>query len=339
MANSETATTTAVSLPLYILTRTSGRPLLYRRLRESIAALSYPGRVVHIVHSDCRRDTYVEGDCDILIRGENLRNLPVKSRPGQYNLYCNRLLEVVRGLPSGWVHFIDDDDEYAASDVFERMLEGADGTAIRVGRVHRGGGVYYPAHWGKQSSFQTEICVFPSSIALEGRWPATTGGDHYYTRQLTRSYPLEWMEDVLIARTIVGKGRGNRRDLPGEREVSTPPPGEEYLFVKALYRRDAGRYLPAREALALPERRWTVTYEGVSVDYLTVERPEEEPQFEEYDDFLREMREDRRRLARGTHDVGTTVKKSPKLTTKWGSSSRPSPVSRRHPAANPPFPR
>lgn len=55
---------------LYILTRSSGRAEFFRRCRESVKALTYPGPVVHIVHTDDPRDRYVEGD--IIVRGEAL---------------------------------------------------------------------------------------------------------------------------------------------------------------------------------------------------------------------------------------------------------------------------
>ena len=104
-------------LPVYILIRTSKRPVFFSQMMETIKNQTYPN-IITIVHTDDPADTYVSGD--IIIRGERLKKSPQMTAP--YNLYNNTLL---RSIPDGegWYHFIDDDDLYAAPDVIEKLVK------------------------------------------------------------------------------------------------------------------------------------------------------------------------------------------------------------------------
>ena len=191
---------------LYILTRTSGRAEFFRRCRESVKALTWPGDVVHLVHTDDPRDKYVEGD--IIIRGE-LHGRNMGTAP--YNLYNNRLIEAIPG--DGWVHIIDDDDEYAAPDVFERLLDGAKRDHVQVGHVDRGGGRIWPKYWGEQKSYQSECFCVWTKLARQGKWWSDKAGDHYYSKQLTKlAAGTQWHDDVLIAQAQDGKNHGKTFD-------------------------------------------------------------------------------------------------------------------------------
>ena len=118
---------------LYILTRTSGRPSMFGVCRASVKALAWPGPVVHIVHTDDPRDTYVEGD--IIVRGETYGP---SFGPGFYNLYMNRLLKAVPTKAPGWVHFLDDDDRYLEPDSMN-WLAGGNQDVLHVCKTRREG--------------------------------------------------------------------------------------------------------------------------------------------------------------------------------------------------------
>ena len=240
-------------------------------------ALTWPGKIVHIVHTDDPRDTYVEGD--IIIRGESLRDLPVSRRAGQYNLYNNRLLDAIPG--DGWVHFMDDDDEYAAPDVFERLLQNADPEKVIAGHVQRGRGII-PAHWGTQESFQTEIPVMRVDIARDSRWPSCKGGDHIYNKPICRKYGIQWVEDVLIATSREGKGNGHRNDMQGADPVTTELPDDAPVWVKP-WMRDAWvpKEVTLAEALRLEKEDGAIiTFRGVEAEYRTVDPPEDAVEFD-----------------------------------------------------------
>ena len=250
--------------PLYILTRTSGRRKFYERCRDSVRALSWPGGVTWIVHTDDPRDTYV--DADIIVQGE--AHGPYMGS-GSYNLYNNRLLSAIPG--DGWVHFIDDDDEYASADVFENLLEGASKKKLQIGKVCRGGSVVWPKTWGTQRSFQTECFCVWSELAKKGKWWADKGGDHYYTRQLVRQSGTQW-HDVMIAVAQEGKSHGKRVDIGGEQPDYTASikPSEKVwfkMFIDKNGRRGGKLYdIPYSEALTLEKYDFgRVTFKGVTV--------------------------------------------------------------------------
>jgi len=195
--------------PVYILIRTSGRPNFFKRMMESIKAQTYKN-IITIVHTDDPRDEYVTGD--IIIKGHAYSK---DYGTGPYNLYMNRLLKAIPDGP-GWYHFIDDDDEYASPDVIERLVENSKRDHVNVGHVQRWNGVIFPRAWGTQKSFQTEIFFLHTDHKNKARWWANTGGDHYYSKQLTKVLPTNWIDDLLICKAQEGKGHGRRLDAGGK---------------------------------------------------------------------------------------------------------------------------
>lgn len=253
--------------PLYILTRTSGRPEFFRRCRESVKALTWPGGVVHIVHvDDPRSERYVE--CDILIKGmahgPNMGTAP-------YNLYNDRLL---KAIPSpGWVAFLDDDDVYTAPDVFEQVLgDEPDTSKMHICKTMRWNDTIWPRNWGKQTSFQTECFVIYSEIAKKAKWWGDKGGDHHYTRQLTRKLrtPMVW-RDVLVAKAQEGKGHGKLVDIGGAVMDTDDYPAEAMVWVK-LHKDGLGRKFGKPIEMTFAEGRvferhaiGKVTYKGEEI--------------------------------------------------------------------------
>ena len=242
---------------LYVLTRTSGRPEFFRACRESVKALT-GFNVVHIVHCDDPiSEQYVE--CDILIRGEaHAKN--VGSAP--YNLYCNRLLKAIPG--EGWVHFMDDDDRYPAADCMEKLLHGADKDRLHVGKVERWEGKLFPASWGTQNSYQTECVAMWSTIAKRGKWWGNKSGDHYYTRQLTRLYDVDW-HDVKIGEMQESKGHGRLVDIGGA-VMKQELPADQLVWCKfkgAPIKLMQMPYSEAKKHVANGSAR--ITYRGTEV--------------------------------------------------------------------------
>ena len=117
-------------LPVYILIRTSNRPLFFARMMETIKNQTY-NNIVIIVHSDDPRDEYITGD--VIVRGTAYGP---EYGNGTYNLYNNRLLKAIPPVP-GWFHFIDDDDEYASPDVIEKLVKNSKKDHVNIGRVQR----------------------------------------------------------------------------------------------------------------------------------------------------------------------------------------------------------
>ena len=192
-------------LPVFILIRTSARPEFFKNMMKSIKEQTYKN-IVTIVHTDEHNDDYVEGD--IIIRSE--RN-PAEG-PGFYNLYCNKLLKAIPDV-EGWYHFIDDDDMYAAPDVIERLVNASNRGCINIGRVQRWNETVWPKRWGNQESYQTECFFLHTDHKNLATWHNKKGGDHNYSKKITRILKKNWIEDLLIAMAQKGKGRGKRNDL------------------------------------------------------------------------------------------------------------------------------
>lgn len=191
--------------PVYILIRTSGRPVFFERMMETVKNQTYKN-IVTIVHTDDPRDEYVAGD--IVIRG---KAYDPGYGNGTYNLYNNRLLQ---NIPDGdgWYHFIDDDDEYASDTVIEELVEKSKVDYVNVGRVMRWDETIWPRKWMYQNSFQTECFFMSTKYKLKAKWWGHKNGDHQYSKQLTKILSVNWIENLLICKAQEGKGHGKRLD-------------------------------------------------------------------------------------------------------------------------------
>jgi hypothetical protein len=192
-------------IPVYILIRTAGRPKFFKKCFASIRSQTYPN-IITITHSDNPRDKYVKGD--IIVKSP--RN--TAAGRGFFNLYCNVLLAAIPPGP-GYYHFIDDDDIYAAPNVIEKFVKNAKETHINVARVQRWSGAIWPKAWKGQKVFQTECFLLHTKWKNIAKWPSKKGGDHSYTKQITRKLPINWIEGLLVCKAQQGKGRGLRLDL------------------------------------------------------------------------------------------------------------------------------
>lgn len=194
-----------MSDPVYILIRTSGRPRFFARMMETIKNQTYEN-IVTIVHSDDPRDEYVTGD--IIHRGPAYGP---EYGNGPYNLYNNRLLKEIPDGP-GWYHFIDDDDEYYDEHAIEKFVKNSKRDHINVARVIRWNNQVFPKKWGYQNSFQTECFLLHTDHKKKAQWWPHLGGDHHYSKQLTRVLPTNWIDDFIVCRAQEGKGHGGKLD-------------------------------------------------------------------------------------------------------------------------------
>jgi len=195
------------SLPFYILIRTSKRPKFFAEMMASIKAQTYPN-IITIVHTDDPNDTYAIGD--IIIKGKLLHKTKEQTAP--YNLYNNRLLQAIPEGP-GYYHFIDDDDKYMSPNVIEKTVAKCDENKINVVRVKRWGSSIWPKTWGSQTSYQTECFILHTKHKNLAKWWDKKGGDHNYSKQITRKLAINWIDGIIICKAQEGKGHGNRFDL------------------------------------------------------------------------------------------------------------------------------
>lgn len=176
---------------------------------ESIKKQTYEN-IVTIVHSDDPRDEYVKGD--IIIKGSAYGP---EYGDGSYNLYNNRLLKAIPNIP-GWYHFIDDDDMYANPEVISNLVEKSKIDHINIARVKRWNKTIFPRHWGNQESYQTECFFLHTMHRFKAKWWGNKGGDHNYSKQLTKILPKNWIENLIICEAQEGKGHGRKLDKGGK---------------------------------------------------------------------------------------------------------------------------
>lgn len=227
-----------MTLPVYILIRTSGRPRFFARMMESIKNQTYEN-IITIVHTDDPRDEYVTGD--IIIRG---CAFGPEYGDGAYNLYNNRLLKHIPN-GNGWYHFLDDDDEYASPDAISSIVEKSKRDHINVARVKRimGGNRHciFPDKWGSQKSYQTECFFLHTDHKGKAKWWGNKGGDHYYSKQLTRILPINWIDNLIICQAQEAKGHGLKKDTGGKLIKYAPSwPGDKMIPVVGLTRVNRG---------------------------------------------------------------------------------------------------
>jgi len=194
--------------PVYILIRTSGRPIFFKNMMQSIKEQTYKN-IITIVHTDNDEDDYVEGD--IIIKGEKPIGPDIGGAP--YNLYCNTLLKSIPDDSEGWYHFMDDDDMYAGPDVIEKIVKASKKDLVNVAKSDRGGGNIWPKYWKNQKSFQTQCFFLHTDYKDKAVWWSKRAGDHYYSKQLTDTMSINWIDKLVIARAQEGKGCGLRADF------------------------------------------------------------------------------------------------------------------------------
>src|SRR4030042_2075918 len=195
-------------LPVYILIRTSRRPEFFRRMMDTVRGQSYKS-IVSVVYTDDPRDDYVTGD--IIIQG------PIHDYTlgdATYNLYCNDLLKQVPS-DDGWVYFLDDDDELYDEFAIEKMVNASLKDYVNVFKVVRNRGKIVPERWENQRSFQTECFMIHASHRNKAKWWPHKGGDHNYSKQLTKIMPIKW-NDFLVCKIQEGKGYGHKQDKNGK---------------------------------------------------------------------------------------------------------------------------
>lgn len=192
------------STPIYLLIRTSNRPLFFNNMMESVRRQTYKN-IITIVYSDNLNDKYVTGD--IVIHGEK-----ETSGTAPYNLYCNALLDNVPDN-NGYYMFLDDDDMFFTDDALEKFIANCKKDKINVARVMRWNFEIFPKRWGQDLSFQTECFMLHNSHRNRAKWWDKKGGDHYYTRQLTDQLQTNWIDNLIVCKTQDGKGHGRCFDL------------------------------------------------------------------------------------------------------------------------------
>lgn len=209
-----------------ILTRTSGRPIGFNKCHSSVLEQSYP-KVRHMVSYDTKEDlSYLRGKEIDLVKVKRKKYKGILTRKGHrlnfepYNLYCNRLLEKVKG---GWIVFLDDDDMLANDMVIEELVSEIKNVSednLLIFKTEYPDGRQLPdenafeAEKIEYMNIDTACFAFNSKYAARAKWDAWRGADFRYIRDLANTIPQKkWIPKVITLKNNFGD-QGNRNDLP-----------------------------------------------------------------------------------------------------------------------------
>lgn len=201
---------------VYVLTRTSNRPKMFTRLRESIANQKFDGQILHFVYSDDPKDSYVNGD--VVIHGERLIKNKVNTAP--WEVYNLELMKAVKfhGIP-GIVTFIDDDDMYTSEHSIATMVANTQEDSMTIWKVERENGRISPFKWQadlesdegricwEAAAFHTKHLPLAQSIGVD----KADGGDGRFWAAMSKQLNITWLNEVLT-KPQIGKGHGRRKD-------------------------------------------------------------------------------------------------------------------------------
>lgn len=210
-----------------ILTRTSGRPVGFKKCRESIDNQTYK-KVRHIVSYDELADlAYLDQYNEIdKIKVQRLdkplkdESPPVPSEFKPYNLYCNDLLNMVS---EGWVMFLDDDDMLANEKVLENIVTNLQNgnNKILIWQTKFPNGALLPPEREFQQKkifferIDTACFMFHSKYKEVSKWDGWYAADYRFLEGLTRHIPKQkWISQVFTLKNNLGD-KGRRNDIPG----------------------------------------------------------------------------------------------------------------------------
>lgn len=202
-------------LPVYLLIRTSNRPIFFSNMMKSIQKQTYKN-IITIVHTDNPADNYAYGD--ILIHGKKIES----NGNAPYNLYCNTLLENVPDT-DGYYMFLDDDDIFFDDTVIERFIKVCKPDHINICRVMRWNFEIFPKRWrDPKFGAQTECFMIHAKHKNLAQWWDKKGGDYDYSRKIQALLPSNFIDDIISCKPQEGKGNGKAQDFGKKLQAERP---------------------------------------------------------------------------------------------------------------------
>jgi hypothetical protein len=203
-----------------ILTRTSGRPIGFKRNVESVRSQTYKN-IRHIVCTDDKDSvSYIEemGITDyVLIDKENViqsdTEPPRRSRKMVHNLYLNILNEKVT---DGWIIYLDDDDLFLDKNSVQKVVKKintVDDDTLVAWRMKFSSGRTLPINYGDMRL--TKIggsCIgFHFKYSKDAIWDSWSCSDFRVIEKLTKVIPkVSWLWEPIVY--IPKAGLGKRKD-------------------------------------------------------------------------------------------------------------------------------
>ena len=218
---------------LFVLTRTSGRPMFFKKARDSLKEQTY-GNWQHLVSADTDesyeyaiKDPYRKE----VVRVQKTEKTTEKTCP--YNLYFNKLIEKI---PDGsWMCFLDDDgkmyDRYALENLSKQIKLAETNNKGLIITLGDGKVSKKPKCWGMSGEKILErknmggndnwhfakidtshICIKKTQNLQP--WIYKCAGDaNFFYDNLAAGYEPFYAEEHIISGNYMGYGSGKQKDL------------------------------------------------------------------------------------------------------------------------------
>ena len=205
-----------------ILTRTSGRPLAFKRCHESVKNQTYQN-VRHIVSIDNLEDEeyvkqygveYFFMDKDVISKEPDISD-PKTGPRFIYNLYLNKLIEKVN---DGWIIILDDDDYLADNTVLQKVANLVkSNTDMLLWQMKYPNGGLLPSlqELGKPprlARISSQCFTVHSGVAKTIKWDGWKCGDFRFIQKVwAKTVDKRVHKEALV--NLGGVGLGQRNDI------------------------------------------------------------------------------------------------------------------------------
>lgn len=215
------------NIKINILTRTSNRPVGFKRCYTSVKEQTYKN-IKNIVSYDNDADlSYLnEFNVDKVNVTQLKQTKPIQETDAEgnlfapYNLYCNTLLDQVE---DGWILFLDDDDHLYHNKVLEEIVsnlqQNYDEDAMYVWQMRYPDGRVLPTNQQignqviKKNYIGSPCFLFHSTYKNDVHWDAYKGSDFRFLQQLLKKTPKKvFIPKVMVQINNLGD-YGKRNDI------------------------------------------------------------------------------------------------------------------------------
>ena len=166
------------SLEFNILIRTSERHDFFKKCVESILNQKYKGKINIYVSCDTLNT------CKYVQNYKNLEYIFINKKNNTYgfNLYCNKLLDMVK---DGWIIFLDDDDMFLTDHALEIISNSiTHENDLIIWNFLRADKIIKPGVVLKKGELDTTCFCFHSKYKKISNWVPIRCSDYYFFKKL-----------------------------------------------------------------------------------------------------------------------------------------------------------
>lgn len=228
------------NIKINILTRTSGRPLYFKKCRESILSQTHKN-IKHLISSDSKNNTYLKGIEYIDVKPIKIEDVKLKKGEtfAPYNLYLNDLLQEVK---DGWVLILDDDDAFVSEDSLSEIVSHINSEDdLLFWRVQFPNQLIPSDKYWMKEPQECQISMigfmFHSKWINNFKFDYLTKGDYRVIKTLWNLIPNKiWIDKILtkLQRDIGMGGHGTKDDIDVKYDIIIPSWNMSKVTIECL---------------------------------------------------------------------------------------------------------